>query len=545
MNYIDEEQNFYGRRDILDVFKRRVKDLKEGYRQNVALLGCKHVGKSAVLRNFVSNLDDDDITSVYLDLENKDFHYFIHMFIGGLLYSYSKSKNLQTYDEIKLLLENTKKYIPHTIQVIQKIFSDYHAKKTTEAFLGVLALPEIYANETGKFCVLILDEFQNLDNFLIPNCFQDLGKKIMTQKRCYYIVSSSYSDVAYKILSEKLSLLFGNFEIININPFDFRDSSQFIVHNLRNCKIGIQLRNFLADFAGGHPLYIHLICRELMNLSAIHHQNEIYMPLLVQAIENTLFDRWGVISRHFDLVINDLCSGKGNQINSLILLSFANGKFKTDEIIEDIGVKKHQLQQKINRLIAQEIIVRNGSFFYFQDKLFRYWLKYVYQKRIKGVEFSPDKQRRQFKEEINKSVEEFKMNTRKDFPSRIMELLHCFENEQIHLNGRKYRVPNFLEMEIIKWQNESGCGFDAIRAATVDNVWYIVMKKDNFCENDVNVVLGELKKNGKRSERCVIVSLSDLDENARIRALQERFWIWTEHELNTLLTLSNKPYITR
>ena len=49
MNDLDIETKFFGRRDILDLLKKRVIDLKAGCRQNVALLGNRHVGKPAKL----------------------------------------------------------------------------------------------------------------------------------------------------------------------------------------------------------------------------------------------------------------------------------------------------------------------------------------------------------------------------------------------------------------------------------------------------------------------------------------------------------------
>jgi len=545
MSYIDSEKNFFGRNDILDLLKRRVVDLKEGYRQNVALLGNQYVGKSSLLHHFLVNMDDEGITVIYLDLENKDFNYFFTKFTGSLLYNFSKNKKLPLHDDLNLLLESTKDVIPHTVQVIKKIRTDFSKNKHADCFLGLMTLPEIFTNETGQYCVLILDEFQNLEELFVPNVFRDLGKKIMTQKRCFYIVSSSYQDLAKKILSEKLSLLFGNFEVIHVEPFDFQASQEFVEHALVDSKIGIQLRSFLGDFTGGHPLYLSLLCQELINLSAIHGQGEIYMPLLSQAVENTIFDRWGVISRHFELTIKGLCNGKDSHVISSILMSIANGKHKFDEIVADSGMKKSQLKQKINHLLEMGIIVKNGNFHCFKDRLFRYWVKFVFQKRLKVVELAPDKQRKQFKEELNTCVENFKISSRKDFSSRIIELLDCFDNEAFDLNGRKYKLPEFRKMTPVKYKNDSGVSFDIIKASTENATWFIVMKKEIFGENDVNAVLAEAKKIMKKPERCLIISLSDLDENARLRALQERFWIWNERELNALLTLFDKPYIVR
>ncbi|MCK5012332.1 MAG: ATP-binding protein [Candidatus Omnitrophica bacterium] len=539
------EKNFFARTDILNLLKKRVVDLKEGCRQNVALLGNQYVGKSAILHNFLANLDEDNVTAIYLDLENKDFNYFFSKFTGSLLYDFSRKRELPLHDDLNLLLETTKEFVPQTVQVIRKIQKDFNNGKLSASFLGLLALPEIFTNETGQFCILILDEFQNLDEFGVPHVFANLGKKIMTQKRCFYIMSSSFKGMAKKILSEKLSLLFGNFETIDIDIFDAQTSQKFIENNLKDIRIGNALRNFLTDFTGGHPLYLNLICKELISLTAIYKQNEIYQPLLSQAVENTIFDRWGVISRHFELVVNELCSGKGNRTTAMILISLSKGKYKIDDIILDTGIKKNMILQKTTRLIELGVVVKNGNFHYFKDKLFKYWTKYVYQRRLCDVELAPDKQRRQFKEEFTAGIEDFNVATRQDFSSRIVDLLYCFDNEALNLNGRKYKLPVFREVTPCRFRNEGGNYVDVIKASTEDAVWFIVSKQEHVGESDVNMILREAKQIEPKPERCLIISLMDLDENTRVKALQERFWIWNERELNTLLTLFDKPYIVR
>ncbi|MDP8211881.1 MAG: ATP-binding protein [Candidatus Zapsychrus exili] len=545
MRYIDLEQNFFGREEAINLLKRRVIDLKEGYRQNIALLGNQYVGKSSILKNFILNLDHENVISIYLDLENKDFNYLFSKFTGSLLYNFAKSQKLPLHDDFNLLLETAKSHVPHTVQVIKKIQSNLLEGKIKDFTLGLLALPEIFSNETGSFCTLVIDEFQNLEELLGPNIFKDLGKKIMTQKKCLYIVSSSQKVLAQRILSEKLSLLFGNFEVVHIEPFDLKTSQDFIEYNLQDVQAGVQLKHFLTDFTGGHPLYLNLICKELINLSSVYKQNEIYIPLLSQAVENTIFNRWGVISRHFELIVNNLCSGKENKVVSSILISLSNGKNKIDDIVLDISVSKNQTRQRINRLIEQGVVVKNGNFHYFADKLFKYWIKYVHQKRLCDVEFSPDKQKKEFKEEFNRSVDTLKANSNKDFSSRIVELLHCFDNESFNLNGRKYKLPSFREVYPSKIKNENGIYFDVIKAKSEESTWFIIMKKDNFCENDISSILNESKKMKERLDCRLIISLTDLDENARLRALQEKCWIWNEKELRALLTVFDKPYILR
>lgn len=542
----DLNKNFFGRALILNLMKKRVRDIKDGYRQNIALLGNRYVGKSTILHHFLSNLDDRDIVTIYADLESKDFHYFFKKFASSLLYNFAKSRELELHEDLNLLLETTKKAIPHTAQVVKKIQTELNnSRKLTDAFLGLLTLPEIFTNETGKFCVLILDEFQALEGFSIANVFQYLGKKIMTQKRCLYIVSSSYPAMATKILSEKLSLLFGNFEIINVVPFDLKSSRKGIEHHLGAIKIGDPLRHFLADFTGGYPLYLNLICQELRNLCALHQQGEIFIPLLSQAVENTLFDRWGVINRHLELILHELAGSKGHPLTIGVLLSLANGKHKMDEIMGDAGISKSQLNPRIHRLLEGGVLVKNGSGYYFKDKLFKYWLKYVYQPRLKCVELTPQQPRKEFREEFCRCIEAFRISFHTNFSSRIVELLHCFDNESFDLNGQRYRLPLFREVIPLHLEREKGPSYEVLKASTGEAVWFIVLKKANFEENDMTVVLEELRKTGEKPERCVIISLAGLDENTRLKALQERFWIWSEEEINTLLTLFDKPCIVQ
>ena len=126
-----------------------------------------------------------------------------------------------------------------------------------------------------------------------------------------------------------------------------------------------------------------------------------------------------------------------------------------------------------------------------------------------------------------------------------MELLSCLDNEAFDLNGRKYKLPLFQEIVPLRIKNKEGLQVDVIKAMSSDAVWFIVPKRDSFGENDVNAVLSEVKKTGEKPDRFLIISLTDLDENTRLKALQERFWIWNEGELNTLLTLFDKPFILR
>jgi len=546
MNLIDFDHNFFGRRSVLEILKKRVMGLKEGYRQNVALLGDRYIGKTALLHGLISQMEEQDVFFLYLDLENRDFSYFAIQFTKSLLYNFLKKENISPLQEdLKLLCAACKTRLPRTVFLVQAIETFTAQGKNLEAYHMILSLPEVFTQETGRAVVLIFDEFGHLENFNIPEVFAELGKHIMTQKNCLYIVASSNPQQTQTILSEKLSLLFGNFETIALEPFNFSEAQGLIDHNLDGVKMGLHLKNFIADFTGGHPLYINLLCQELICLSGVYAQHEIYAPIVTQAIENVIFNPWGVISRHFELQISALTNGKNAGVMVAVLGALAQGKHKISDLLESLKLKMSQVTPRINMLMDSNIVERNGNYYHIKDKLFTYWIRYVYQRRLRVIDLELGRSRKQFKEEISRALNDFGMVARKDLSMRIADLMHKFDNESFVLCGRRYKLSPFSDIRVLKLRTGAGNYFDAISATGQEGVWLVVLKKDPVHDNDLNGILEEIKKLDPKPARSVIVSLSGLDENAKVRALQEKLWIWDEDQLNSLMHLFDEPIIVR
>ncbi|MBF0123682.1 MAG: hypothetical protein HQL21_09845 [Candidatus Omnitrophica bacterium] len=476
--------------------RRRVTDLKEGYRQNLAILGSLNVGKSTVLQRFLLDMDDSLIIPVYLDLENRDVHYFSSKMLRSILYHFCMIKGLPTCDELPSLLETVKPVLPLTFERAVALNALIEKGKFADAYQGLIEFPEIFTQETGLFCVLIFDEFQTMEEFGIPDVFRRLADRITTQKNCLYILASSYEEQARKILSEKLTLLFGNFELVTIEPFDLRASQGFIVSRMGEVKMGVQLRNFLADFTGGRPLYLDIIVQELINLSAIYKQQEIYTPLVVQAIENMVFSRWGALSRHFDLVLNRLCVGKTNRLVMDLIIALVNGTHKVKDLVKILGAKQNPIIQRLNYLVDEDIVERNGSHFHIKDKLMRYWVKYVFERRIRSIEMEPGRLKKEFKDELTRSVGEFQVVCRKDLVSRMTELMYCFDNEQFSLRGRSYKLPVFRDIKLLKMRQRGGHLIDVLHAETDEGVWLVVLRKEPVMESDISALGEEARKMG-------------------------------------------------
>ncbi|MFH0754908.1 MAG: ATP-binding protein [Candidatus Omnitrophota bacterium] len=536
-------QYFYGRKDILGLIRKRIGDLKEGYRQNLALVGSRHVGKSAVLQKFLHDMDDHAVIPVYLDLEGRDIHYFVMKMVRGLLYQYAKAKGLALQESLPDLVDVVRGVAPVTAAAALDAAHLVEKNQVSEAYAAALRLPDILAQETGLLSVIVVDEFHQIDEFGIADSFKMLADRITLQKSCLFIITSSFEDKARKILAERLTLLFGNFEIVHVLPFDLKSSGEFIESRMGGLRMGLYLRNFLADFTGGRPLYLDLLLQEVSNLSAIYKQPEAYAPMVVQAVENLVFSRWGALSRHFELMVDRICGGRLNRPVMDILFAMVNGTHKVKDLVDILGVKQAQVTQKLNFLIEEDIVERNGTYVHVKDKLFRYWIKYVFQRRIKSVDLEQGRQMRDFKEELTRAVSQFQVTARKDFSTRMTELVSCFSNELLTLRGHLYRLPVFTQIRPLKIKARGGNSFDVLEAKSEDGVWLLVLRKDPVGEADIHFVAEEARKMGVRPRRCVIVALSELDDAAKLKALEERMWIWNESELNSLMNLYDQPYI--
>lgn len=538
-----ELEKFYGRKDILGILKKRVLDFKDGYRQNVALVGNRYFGKTYILQKFLHETAAPDLVQIYIDAEYKDVDYFCRKICSVMLYEFSKIKSLPLHTDLNILIETTQVSLPQTVSSIKRIQKYLQQSKKSEAYKETVILPQIFSGETGLFCLFAFDEFQCLDEWGIPGIFQELGKAIMTQKQSLYVAASSSPEQAQEILSEKLSLLFGNFEMIDVGAFDLKTCRNYVVQHLDNIKIADDLRDFLIDFTGGHPLYLCLLCEHLAQLALIHDQKEIFVPILSRAVEKMLFDPWGVLSRHFDLIIHHLCAGKGNMIYADMLIKLAAQKQQVKQLANLMGVKQSVVSAKMKRLQTMGIVMRSGKSFYIYDRLLGYWLSYVFRSRREAIEIGPIHHQERFQQAFLGAVDDFRAQSGKKIASRIIELLYCFDDESFQSDGRRYKLPSFDKIFSEQKLLTQRSGVDVIRASTPAGDWFVFLFEGMIAEQDLANTIAEVKKHFNKPKKCVLISLTDMDETARLRALQERMWIWNEKELRTLLHIYNKPYI--
>lgn len=523
--------NFFGRSDYLEILEKRVSGLTCGYRQNIALLGDELVGKTSLIHKFLGSFCDNRIIPVYLEIKPESLASFARRFIGVLLYNFLLNSNQALEENLDFLIIKAASYIPRSTEKINAILADLERRKKENIFTQLLSLSEIVREETGKSCLLIFDEFHNLETFGIKKLYAEWTKILISQKNTMYIIASSAKSRAQSILSKELSLLFGNFEVVNVEPFDIRTSEEYLEYILPGPQIDRGIKNFIVHFTGGYPFYLWVIAEYLLRSK----QN------LVDILEKLLFSSSGILNQRFSNYLKTFQDKPCSQNYLSILYLISGGHNKVKEMAHLLHKPQKEVALRINQLLEWDALSRCGDFFRINDRVFSFWLKFVYEGKTHAFTFDSKNQRDVFRKNIEDMIEEFIRYSNKPVSERVMELLRLFQDDVIQLGKKKLRLGHFREIKSLEFSGRPL--HEGLLCRSADGLWIMGFKYDFLSEEDISGFAQECRKYRHKRQKKIIVSLGGVDTNSRLRALEEKILTWDINGLNQLFDLFSKPRI--
>jgi hypothetical protein len=527
------KDKFFDRKNYIQILEKRVNSLKEGYRQNIAIIGDESVGKTSIIAKFLANFYDPRIITVYLEVRPESLEGVARRFIGALLYNFLLNSALPLKEDLDHLVVKSSRYIPKTTERINFILNELSRRKKINIITELFNLPELINQETGKFTVLFLDEFHNLEDVGVKNLYREWSKLLMIQKNTLYCLASSRMFKTRVILSKQLSLLFGNFEIITIEPFDIHTSGRYLDQHIPGLRLNPQLKDFIINFTGGYPLYLELIADALSKVDVT--------VKLADILEDLLFNTSGILNQRFSNYIKRFLDvGASNDYISIFYL-IASGRNRVKDIAHILHKQKNDLTIRINYLLELDAITRSGDFLKVSDRLFAYWLRFVYQEKMRSLSFDAKNQKEKFRDNIQELIAEFAKQSIKPLTNRVWELLQLFEDDLVQIERKKIRLHHFREVKPLIF----GQRFlkDGLLGRSSDALWIMAIKSDALTEQDITEFSKECKRYHHKSQRKIMITLKEVDPNARLRALEEKIWTWDLNSLNQILDLFSKPRV--
>ncbi|MDD2703392.1 MAG: ATP-binding protein [Candidatus Omnitrophica bacterium] len=524
--------SFFDREQLTGLLKKRITDAREGYRQNIALLGEESVGKTSLIFKLIGGFNNRNTLFLYLETRPETIDSFARRFMGVLLYNFLSDGSTPLKEDIAYLIEKAASRIPKTIVRIKAILADLEKRKKENIFGELLSLCDSLRQETHTMCVVIFDEFQNLESIGSKNIFKEWAGQLVSQKNTMYIIISSLPVKAQNILSKELSLLFGNFEVIAVEPFDLKTTEHYLEQRLKNLDLSRGHRNFIAHFTGGIPFYLHTISESLIRSP---HTN------ITVILDDLLFNTQGILHQKFSGYLKRFLDAPHGSEYAFILHLIAEGHNKCRDIVNLTRKPKEKILGILNSLTEQGMLTRNGDFFILSDRVFGFWIRFVHQGKMHSFTFDAKNQNAIFHKKVEGILQEYLENEDKPLMERIEELLHLFGNDLIHIERKKIRLSHFREIKPLEL---NGRGMrEGLICRSNDRVWLFAFKNELLTEEDITEFSKECRKYRKKLECKIIIALKDIDSNSRLRALEEKILTWDVNSLNQIMDLFFKPRV--
>lgn len=530
--------DFFGREDILQALDKRLQSFLKGYRQNVGLIGPKSSGRSSLSHHFLSTLNDPSLIAVYAEVIPEPFDYFAQKFMGSLLAAFLNSRQEETAGEFSGLVSKSRHLIPKTLRKMRAIKKKLAAEDWDPAFRELLTLTQTLGEESGKKVLLVLDNFDRLDDLLLKNPFHDFGNAMMSQTGTLYLVTSGRERRAREIFQKDLSLLFGNFEILEIKPFDFVTAQVFLDKKLGGLTASAPMKKFLWDLTEGQPYFLTVLAGRLRALAG-SGEAPLEEETLLAALEKELFDRRGELHRYFAMVLQSLGQGRTLFTSLKVLMAVSMGCRKNLQIARFLNRRVDDIKKTLSRLLEEEFLEKKGSFFKLTSPLFGFWLRYVYYRREFAFAGPHQHTVEAFRQEVRDMIKQRAVEDAKEITKKVEELFRQFQNDVVELEAKKIRCPLFNE---VHFKPSNGRVFP-VEAKAADTRWLCQVAYRKVTEDDVRLFIQDIEKLRKKVQRKIMITLEGIELNAKLLAKESKIMLWPLKEFNELLELYGRPKV--
>jgi len=532
---------FFNRNYYLERLSKHFKDFVDGYRRNLALIGNELIGKTSLVLHFLNKFVDNRILTIYVSIKKEDFKNFAERFMKAMLYNFLHNCGIELKEDFDYLINKSERFIPQTVKKIKEIRTALKNKKNS-IFLELLSLCDILNKETKKLCVIIFDEFHNLELMGIRDLYKDWAKVLVLQKNTMFVVISSYRFKAKKILGSSLNVLFGKFELIDMEPFDYKTSREFLIYGLNGLILESKLIDFLVSISGGIPFYLKVISESIYKIKD-RFSSDTYANknTVLDTLVDLLFEEDGIINQRFCNFLNKIYGEHIKHDTLKILCCISSGYNRINDIVQNTHMPKKLILKSMHQLLEMDIITKNGDFFKINDRLLNLWLRFVYHRKDFGLDFNFRAQRQTFKEELEKIYNQFISDSNKGLLERIIEIMHLFENAHVDIDNKRLTLTNFREIKPVFF--ESMHIKEGLIARSAEHLWIVGIKQNFLREEDIEEFSQFCNKHKQKKQKRIIITSCEIDPNVRLKALEEKILTWEIKNINLLCELFNRPLI--
>ena len=581
------------RPDLARHLRQRLQAFGEGFRQNLAMLGPPGSGKTFQLQQLLAERPPH-IAVVYCALYRESCRSFVHRLLCAILQAgvppsaEGSGGSVASDQPLETLLEHAQRTLPKTVAAMRPIQELVSRRLIGEAFTRTLDTIPLLAEERGRPCALILDEFLFLEELGLVHAFHELGKRVMTWPSTLFLLTSSSCHRARTILRERLQLLFGQFELVTLDTLDPATATVWIRQELRGIKGATEITPFFLQWLGAYPWYLAVMLKRLRELSAIGRR-PIFTPYhgspawqdgkeAVHTAKGSSLRppaRSGVPGRArllvpFDAPSNGISRGTGFTESLFLqtawdvlgspegtlhqwcvsrteglareraggraleaLVHIANGARTTTEIGNRIG--RAALSAALQLLVERDLATRNGTCWVITDPILRCWLSTIFTTQRSDPHVNSPTLRDRFERHIRTLWTQWMQANARSFADQVVGLFRQFSDETVSLDSKTGRLPKF---DTVRTQPpDAAVEGTYLVALGQGKRWCATVQEQPIDEQTITHFETFCRTQAPKPSRKIVISNAPLDQHAKLVAKAANMWVWEPDDLHLLMGL--------
>ena len=525
---------FFDRTELLDRILRRALDLTAGYRQNLALLGPLRIGKSSILQRAVELLArHPQLLPMSLEVRaDATLVEFVEQFACTLLHRYAAAEGRTIPQTFEDLAKYCQPYIPRTTVLLTRAIGQARRRRT-EALSTLFEAPGLLREESGRFCIILLDEFDRLAAWSRAKPFAALGRQIIVQQATMYLLASSSEDAARAILQERLAVLFGHFEVVRVGPFELPTAEQYLGTHRGLGWLGLSRLIGLADLTAGQPAELSWVADVLQCVSEDGRHDP--AARVSEAMIELLFKPSGALSRRCHEMLAKI-PVRRRAATMPVLAAVAQGHHRVVALAAATGLSVPEVTRAVRVLVTAGVVTRRGVLCCIEDRLLQFWLRTVYPIQSSPVQLPSAAAEQAFSDQVRRWLEQAAARAPQAVLEVVAELMRRFQNEMLEWHGKRVRFPR-LDVHTLLLPGAPR----AVVGQREDTQWFCVPYTATIREQDAVALVQTLRHVAKPWRRRIVVAVEGLEVNARLFLQEQRFWVWELADLNQLLELYGLP----
>jgi hypothetical protein len=527
------------RPEISAALTKRLAGFLAGYRQNIALIGPEAVGKTTFLKRMLQkHAMSAAPLIVYLEIqEQESFGELAARFIETLLRTVVRVGKVDGSSEGLLsLVRLCGDSLPKTAALAQKLLRLSEEKRSGEELFNQLwDMPQLVTQETGLPCLLVIDEFHRLSRFKVKDPFKKLGQRIMVQSGTMYLLVSSHPQAAREILREGLSLLFGQFEVIEMGPLDAASSLKALRTSWATEGADPFLEYVLVELVQGYPVYLDLLLQGIGG-RPLPHLAEDQERSVLDLLETLLLDPSGVLRHRFESRLKVLPVHRSRRTWVQALVAVASGCHRESQVAQAIERNESQALRALKVLESYSLIVKQGVFYRVPDRLFRFWLMTAYP-ILQGTVLSDMKQASvAFRQESGNWIRKVREAMHRPLEEQGIAFVRQWAGEQVEIEGKRTLLPKLDRVESVSIGIERPM-IVAHPKGGEGKSWLLIPWAGALEESQARQLVEELSKTPLRDCRKIVAGAQPVELNARLVLQEGKVRLWDLGLFNNLLEL--------